>query len=541
MEWSWPLTGRDAELRRVNEALRPGAAGILVAGPAGVGKTRLVHESLARVAQGTRVVWAYGSAAARPYPLGAFADLLDVPAEDGTAEVTHLLGELTRQGTVRARRGRRAPARPALGDRAAPRGDARTRAGRRHRPRRGAGTRPGDLAVEGRPPPPPRPPPRSTRRPRPPSSRRCSRDPSSPPPRSGSGPSPAALPCSCATCSSARWSPVGSRRCPGCGAGRRSRRSPPSWSPSWTGRSDDSTRRCSTSWTWSPLLNRSRWRRWSSSPRRPLWRSPRCVESIRTERRRSGRGSDSRTRCTARYAERRWARLRARRLRGLVAPTLDSDADPIPRALLMLDSDLAPDPALSLRAAEAAIAFYDLPLAERLARAAAASGDWRCPAGARLHALLAQPWRGGGSPVARAGHHRTGRSDAGPGAGVPRRQPAVDPGPGRPCSCDVESRPGPPGHGTRTRPAGSHGCGPRRLRGRRTFGPGSGCALARHGDRRRPGPAAVLVGCLGGGRGDRPAGAAEDRRAFRRGVRAAPRNPAVRPRRLAGARLPPRR
>jgi DNA-binding NarL/FixJ family response regulator len=67
--------------------------------------------------------------------------------------------------------------------------------------------------------------------------------------------------------------------------------------------------------------------------------------------------------------------VRSRRLRGLVAQTLDAEPDPIPRAVLTLDSDLPPDPALFLRAAEAATGLFDLPLAERLARAAATTGD----------------------------------------------------------------------------------------------------------------------------------------------------------------------
>jgi hypothetical protein len=67
--------------------------------------------------------------------------------------------------------------------------------------------------------------------------------------------------------------------------------------------------------------------------------------------------------------------LRARRLRGWVAQTLDTAPDPILRAVLTLDSDLAPDPALFLQAAHAATRMYDLPLAERLASAAAATGD----------------------------------------------------------------------------------------------------------------------------------------------------------------------
>ena len=78
----WPLTGRDAELRLVGEALAGGSAGgVVIAGPAGVGKTRLAAEAseLAR-AQGCAVEWVRASRSARSIPLGAFAALL--PATD---------------------------------------------------------------------------------------------------------------------------------------------------------------------------------------------------------------------------------------------------------------------------------------------------------------------------------------------------------------------------------------------------------------------------------------------------------------------------
>ena len=80
--------------------------------------------------------------------------------------------------------------------------------------------------------------------------------------------------------------------------------------------------------------------------------------------------------------------LRARRRRGQVALTLDPRPDPIPRAVLTLDSDLPADPALFLQAAEAATRMFDLPLAERLARAAAATGA----PGARLVHAAALSW-----------------------------------------------------------------------------------------------------------------------------------------------------
>ncbi|MBX9246732.1 AAA family ATPase, partial [Actinotalea ferrariae] len=94
----WPLTGRDAELREIAAAVRPGAAGILLVGPAGVGKTRLVRDAAARA--GARVVWALGSRAARTYPLGAFAGLVEVPPGDAAAAVGRVLDDLARRRPV---------------------------------------------------------------------------------------------------------------------------------------------------------------------------------------------------------------------------------------------------------------------------------------------------------------------------------------------------------------------------------------------------------------------------------------------------------
>src|SRR5215212_5427052 len=98
MERPWPLTGRDEELRRVAAAIRPGAAGIVVAGPAGVGKTRLAREALTALeSRSTTIVWAHGSTAARPLPLGAFAGLLDVPRGDAADTIGQSLDQLARQ------------------------------------------------------------------------------------------------------------------------------------------------------------------------------------------------------------------------------------------------------------------------------------------------------------------------------------------------------------------------------------------------------------------------------------------------------------
>lgn len=75
----WPLVGRAEELRLVGGvAVRDGRpGGVLVAGAAGVGKTRLAREALAAAERSGAVVhWASGSASARGLPLGAFAAAL---------------------------------------------------------------------------------------------------------------------------------------------------------------------------------------------------------------------------------------------------------------------------------------------------------------------------------------------------------------------------------------------------------------------------------------------------------------------------------
>ncbi len=74
---TWPFSGRDAELSVVTRALvRQGA--VVIAGPAGVGKSRLARELVARTTGSAGSAFAVATESAREVPLGAFAPWLDV-------------------------------------------------------------------------------------------------------------------------------------------------------------------------------------------------------------------------------------------------------------------------------------------------------------------------------------------------------------------------------------------------------------------------------------------------------------------------------
>ncbi|MEZ5224045.1 MAG: LuxR C-terminal-related transcriptional regulator [Ilumatobacteraceae bacterium] len=80
--WRWPMVGRDVEVRTLCDAVAdPGVDLVLVSGPAGVGKTRLVDSVFERLLADGRDG---GRAAAGPslssVPLGALAHLLPVDA-----------------------------------------------------------------------------------------------------------------------------------------------------------------------------------------------------------------------------------------------------------------------------------------------------------------------------------------------------------------------------------------------------------------------------------------------------------------------------
>jgi predicted ATPase len=82
---TWPLTGRAEELSLISGLIRrrDGSAGVVLAGSAGVGKTRLAREALTAAQQrGALTRWAVATASARALPLGAFAATLGVVGPD---------------------------------------------------------------------------------------------------------------------------------------------------------------------------------------------------------------------------------------------------------------------------------------------------------------------------------------------------------------------------------------------------------------------------------------------------------------------------
>lgn len=85
MASAWPLTRRAEELSLIGGLIhrRDGPAGVVLAGAAGVGKTRLAREVLATAERrGALIRWAAATASARALPLGAFVVTLGVVGPD---------------------------------------------------------------------------------------------------------------------------------------------------------------------------------------------------------------------------------------------------------------------------------------------------------------------------------------------------------------------------------------------------------------------------------------------------------------------------
>lgn len=89
MRLSWPLVGRSEELRAIDAAIAASdVSGIVICGAAGVGKSRIAREALSTaVSRGCEGRWAVGTSAARAIPLGA----LTAWAHPGVTDTPQLL------------------------------------------------------------------------------------------------------------------------------------------------------------------------------------------------------------------------------------------------------------------------------------------------------------------------------------------------------------------------------------------------------------------------------------------------------------------
>jgi DNA-binding CsgD family transcriptional regulator/RecA/RadA recombinase len=75
----WPVIGRERELAQIAQARAAGQKALVILAEAGVGKTRLAHEALARAeAGGAHTAWAQATRSAASVPLGAFAGMIPV-------------------------------------------------------------------------------------------------------------------------------------------------------------------------------------------------------------------------------------------------------------------------------------------------------------------------------------------------------------------------------------------------------------------------------------------------------------------------------
>jgi DNA-binding CsgD family transcriptional regulator/tetratricopeptide (TPR) repeat protein len=84
---AWPLVGRVEELDLISRCVtrRAGPRGVVLAGAAGVGKTRLAREAVHRAAgRGVVTRWVAATESARRLPLGAFAGLVSSTPRDSS-------------------------------------------------------------------------------------------------------------------------------------------------------------------------------------------------------------------------------------------------------------------------------------------------------------------------------------------------------------------------------------------------------------------------------------------------------------------------
>jgi DNA-binding CsgD family transcriptional regulator len=94
---SWPLTGRSEEMRAIEAAiLASDVSGIVICGAAGVGKSRIARDALsAAVLRGCEGRWAVGTSAAQTLPLGAFTAWAQSGVTDAVQLVRGVIESLT--------------------------------------------------------------------------------------------------------------------------------------------------------------------------------------------------------------------------------------------------------------------------------------------------------------------------------------------------------------------------------------------------------------------------------------------------------------
>lgn len=100
MRLAWPLIGRTDQLDAVARALRaPELAGVMVYGPAGVGKSRVVREAMILAAtHGYTTHMAIGTSASMTLPAAAFAAWVPPAKADSLQVARAVIDQLTRSG-----------------------------------------------------------------------------------------------------------------------------------------------------------------------------------------------------------------------------------------------------------------------------------------------------------------------------------------------------------------------------------------------------------------------------------------------------------
>jgi DNA-binding CsgD family transcriptional regulator len=97
VRFDWPFTGRAEELARITGGLARACdcAGFVVAGDAGVGKSRLVREALATVSGRCEARWVVATRSGRALPLGAFTEWTGGTGRDPAVLVRSVIKALT--------------------------------------------------------------------------------------------------------------------------------------------------------------------------------------------------------------------------------------------------------------------------------------------------------------------------------------------------------------------------------------------------------------------------------------------------------------